>query len=90
MTFNVQLAQFDVDINCPNENEGNTMPVINDIKWWIRSLWTHYVSLNTSNFIIFNFVNDMFIFIPMFNLMMFLLKNNLNGNKNNFGTAVLI
>ena len=26
----------------------------------------------------------------MFYLMLILLKNNLNGNKNNFGTAVLI
>ena len=23
------------DINCPNENDGTTMPVINDIKEWI-------------------------------------------------------
>ena len=30
----------------------------------------------------------MFIFIPMFDLMLILLKNNLNRNKNNFGTAV--
>jgi hypothetical protein len=26
----------------------------------------------------------------MFDFMLILLKNNLNGNKNNFGTAVLI
>ena len=32
----------------------------------------------------------MFIFIPMFDLMFILLKNNLKGNKNNFGTTVLI
>ena len=31
------------DINCPNENDGTTMPVINDIKEWIRSLWTRDV-----------------------------------------------
>ena len=31
------------DINCPNENDGTTMPVINDIKEWIQSLWTHDV-----------------------------------------------
>ena len=36
----------------------------------------------------FQFVNVLFIFIPMFDLI--LLKNNLNRNKNNFGTAVLI
>ena len=30
------------------------------------------------------------IFIPMFDLMLILLKNNLNGNKHNFGTAVFI
>ena len=28
------------DINSPNENDGTTMPVINDIKQWIRSPWT--------------------------------------------------
>ena len=32
MTFNVHLAQFDVDINSPNENGATTMPVINYIK----------------------------------------------------------
>ena len=37
------LLEFDVDINCPNENVGTTMPVINDIKEWIRSLWTQDV-----------------------------------------------
>jgi hypothetical protein len=31
------------DINCPNENDGTTMPVINDVKEWIRSLWTQDV-----------------------------------------------
>ena len=36
------------------------------------------------------FVNVLFIFIPIIDLMLILLKNNLNGNKNNFGTAVLI
>ena len=36
------------------------------------------------------FVNVLFIFIPMFDLMLTLMKNNLNDNKNNFGTAVLI
>ena len=40
--------------------------------------------------IIFYFVNVLFIFILMFDLMLILLKNNVNGNKNNFGTAVLI
>ena len=38
----------------------------------------------------FYFPNVLFIFIPMFDLMLILLKNNLNGNKNSFGTAVLI
>ena len=28
------------DINCVNENDGTTMPVINDIKEWIPSPWT--------------------------------------------------
>ena len=28
------------DINSPNENDGTTMPVINDVKEWIRSQWT--------------------------------------------------
>ena len=36
-------------INCPNENDGTTMPVINDIKEWIRNPWTQdiyfYLSL---------------------------------------------
>ena len=36
----------------------------------------------------FHFVNVLFVFIPTFDLI--LLNNNLNGNKNNFGTAVLI
>ena len=31
------------DINCPNEYDGTTMPVINDIKEWIRSPWTQDV-----------------------------------------------
>ena len=31
------------DINCPNENDGTTMPVINDIKEWIQSPWTQDV-----------------------------------------------
>jgi len=39
---------------------------------------------------LFYFVNVLFIFIPMFDLMFILLKNSLNINKNNFGTAVLI
>ena len=42
----------------------------------------------TSHFFIL--FNVLFIFIPMFDLMLIFLKNNLNGNKNNFGTAVLI
>jgi hypothetical protein len=28
------------DISCPNENDGTTMPVINDIREWIRRPWT--------------------------------------------------
>ena len=43
-----------------------------------------------TNNIFFYFVNVLFIFIPMFDLVLILLKNNLNGNKNNFRTAVLI
>ena len=43
MAFNVHLAQLDVDISCPNENDGTTMPVINYIKEWIRSPWTQDV-----------------------------------------------
>ena len=43
-----------------------------------------------NNISFFYFVNILFIFIPMFDLMLILLKNNLNGNKNNFGTAFLI
>ena len=31
------------DINSPNENDGTTMTVINDIKEWIRSPWTQDV-----------------------------------------------
>jgi hypothetical protein len=31
------------DINCPNENDGTTMPVINYIKVMIRSPWTQDV-----------------------------------------------
>ena len=42
------------------------------------------------NIIWYFFVNVLFIFVPMFDLMLILLKNNLNGNKNNFGIAVLI
>ena len=38
----------------------------------------------------FLFCYVLFIFIPVFDLMLILMKNNLNGNKNNFGTAVLI
>ena len=51
------------DINCPNENDGTSMTVINDIKEWIRSSWTY-------------FDNVLFIFISMFDLMLILLKNN--------------
>ena len=29
----------DYDINCPNENNGTAVPVINYIKEWIRSPW---------------------------------------------------
>ena len=49
-----------------------------------------YLSIIAYNIIIFYFVNVLFIFIPMFDLMLILLKNNLNVNKNNFGTVVLI
>jgi hypothetical protein len=38
----------------------------------------------------FYFVNVFFIFIPMFDLMLILSKNYLNGNKSNFGNTVLI
>jgi hypothetical protein len=31
------------DINCPNENDGTTMPVVNYIKEWIRSPGTQDV-----------------------------------------------
>ena len=31
------------DINCPKKNDGTAMPVINDIKEWIRSSWTQDV-----------------------------------------------
>ena len=31
------------DINCPNENDGTTMPVINGVKEWIGSPWTQDV-----------------------------------------------
>ena len=31
------------EFNCPNENDGTTMPVINDIKGWIRSPWAQGV-----------------------------------------------
>ena len=44
--------------------------------------------INISYF--FYFVNVLLIFIPMFDFMLILLKDNLNGNKNNFRTAVLI
>ena len=36
------------DINCPNENDGTTMPITNDKKELIRSPWTQdvfYLSL---------------------------------------------
>ena len=45
----LRLDENDVDtmnvsvINCPNENDGTTMPVINYIKNWIRSPWTQDV-----------------------------------------------
>ena len=80
------------DINCPNENNGTTMPVINDVKEWIRSPWTQDVCFfyHLYNIIVFYCVNVLFIFIPMFDLMLKLFKNNLNENKNNFRTAVLI
>ena len=31
------------EINCPNENDGTTMTVINDKKEWIRSPWAQDV-----------------------------------------------
>ena len=40
--------------------------------------------------IIFFFVDVLFSFIPIFDLMLILLKKEFNGNKNNFGTVVLI
>ena len=52
-----------------------------------NSIKTTYLSLIYRNFWFFNVL---FIFILMFDLMLIFLKNNLNGNKNNFGTAVLI
>ena len=67
------------------------MPVIKDIKEWIRSPWTQHVFISINIIYFFLFCdNVLFIFIPMFDLMSILLKNNLNGNKNNFRTAVLI
>jgi hypothetical protein len=48
------------------------------------------LSFNNIISLFFIFVNILFIFVPMFDLMLILLKNNLNGNKNNYGTAVLI
>ena len=48
------------------------------------------LSVYLSLIIYFYFVNVLFTFIPMFDLMLILLKNNLNVNKNCFGTAVLI
>ena len=67
------------DINCPNENDGTTMPVKNDINEWIRSPWNQdvlsfYRSLKLYH-VFFYFVNVLFIFIPMFDLMLILLKN---------------
>ena len=38
----------------------------------------------------FYFVNVLFSFISMFDLMLILLKNNLNRNENSFRSAVLI
>ena len=43
-----------------------------------------------NNISFFYFVNVLFILIPTFDLMFILLKDNLNGNKNNSGTADLI
>ena len=76
--------------SCPNENDGTTMPVIDDIKEWIRSraLKKFLSFINKNNTIFFG--NLLFIFISMFDLTIILLKNKLNGNKNNFITAVLI
>jgi len=66
------------------------MPVINDIKQRIRSPWTpdtlmFYLSLIYHNCSI---LLVLLIFTRMFDLMLILLKK--NGNKNNFGTPVLI
>jgi hypothetical protein len=47
-----------------------------------------YVSL--IKYLCIFFVNVLFTFMPMFDLILILLKNNLNGNKNNIETAVLI
>jgi hypothetical protein len=46
--------------------------------------------LSIINIFFLIFVNALFIFMPMFAFMLISLKNNLNGNKNNFGTVVLI
>ena len=43
MIDDIQNYQLDVDSNCPNENDGTTMPGINYIKQWIRSPWTQDV-----------------------------------------------
>ena len=34
------------DFNCPNENDGTTIPVIIDIKEWIPSPWSQDVYLS--------------------------------------------
>ena len=50
----------------------------------ISLIWTQVSFINIiSQF----FINVLFIFILIFDLILILLKNNLNGNKNNFGTA---
>ena len=46
-----------------------------------NSVDSRCVSLSFINIMIFYFVNVSFIFIPMFDLVLILLKNNLNGNK---------
>ena len=45
--------------------------------------------LSFINIIFFYFDNVLLIFIPMFDLKLILLKNKLNGNKNNFGTVLI-
>ena len=71
-------------LNCVTSHFRNSIKAILHVA---RCL-SFYLSL--TYLILFYFLNVLFIFIPMFDLMFTLMKNHLNGNKNNFGTAVLI